>query len=442
MYCILVLGCGRSSVFLLKYLSEHASTQEMKILVADVNISEHSTQMQNIEFHVADLSNELLRQQLISQADLVISLLPPAMHASVAHDCLIYRKHLLTASYATPEILKLHFAARESGITIMMECGLDPGIDHMSAMQEIDHIKNTGGKILSFKSYTGGLPAPESCDGLWNYKITWNPRNVVLAGQGTASFLKNGCLKYVPYHRLFRTLESIHIEGIGHLQGYPNRDSLSYIERYGLQDCHTFIRGTLRYKGFCEAWDVLVQLGYTEDSYIIHNTDKLTWLELSSAFLPEYNPSYSLEHNLSNALKCEVNEHIAECIRNLGLFENEPVLHQYGSPAYFLQKRLEEKWAPPSDYVDMIVMLHELEYFLDEVVRKRSLSLIVKGDDNLYTAMAKTVGMPLAVAASMFRKGLIKKTGVLLPVDKTIYPHMLTELRMHGIRFDTKEQVI
>ena len=216
---------------------------------------------------------------------MVISLLPPHLHDKVAVHCIQHKKHLITASYVSEKMKSLNREAIEKGILIMCESGLDPGIDHMSAMQIIDEIKAKDGKIISFKSSCGGLVAPACDNNPWHYKISWNPRNVVLAGQATAQYIDDGIKKFKPYHRLFAESEKLKIKGHGNFESYPNRDSISYISTYGLDGIKTLVRSTLRKENYCSAWNALIQLGLTDDSYKIHSNEKFTYQDWLMGFL-------------------------------------------------------------------------------------------------------------------------------------------------------------
>ncbi len=269
---ILILGAGLSSSTCIKYLLDNSRENHWKIKLGDKNedlarqkIGDHPN---GSAFHF-DVENETQRDSLISDADIVISMLPARFHSLVAESCVKNRRHMVTASYVSDDIRKLDEEARKNGVLLLNEIGVDPGIDHMSAMQLLDKIRSEGGKVDVFESNTGGLVAPGSDNNPWKYKFTWNPRNVVLAGQAGARFLHNGKFKYIPYQKLFQRYEIIKILELGEFEVYPNRDSLTYQEEYGLQDISTMFRGTIRRTGFCDAWDALVQLGATDDSYLV-----------------------------------------------------------------------------------------------------------------------------------------------------------------------------
>ncbi|MEM6380651.1 MAG: saccharopine dehydrogenase C-terminal domain-containing protein, partial [Bacteroidota bacterium] len=275
---ILIIGAGRSATSLIHYLKKVCQEEGWGLTVGDLSIELALNKLGDHPGFRAitfDVHNpEQLSQEIVA-ADLVISMLPARFHGVVARACLTHKKHLLTASYLPEEIRVLDEQAKAAGVLMLMECGLDPGIDHMSAMRVMDKIKEKGGELEAFETFTGGLLAPESCmDNPWQYKFTWNPRNVVLAGTGLVKFIQEGRYKYIPYHRLFRRIEIIHIPGHGYFEGYANRDSLKYLDVYQLHGIRTLYRGTLRRPGFCRAWDIFVQLGATDDSYELEGVDQ------------------------------------------------------------------------------------------------------------------------------------------------------------------------
>jgi saccharopine dehydrogenase-like NADP-dependent oxidoreductase len=295
---ILIIGAGKSTSYLLDYLLGKAEEEKLEITIGDINpstipavVADHK----HCSVIALDIFNQTERTNAISNADIVISMLPARFHIKVAEDCVVHKKHLVTASYVSPELLALDKEVKANNLVFMNEIGLDPGVDHMSAMEVIDRIRDKGGKIILFESFCGGLVAPEHDNNLWNYKFTWNPRNVVLAGQGgTAKFIQEGTYKYIPYHRLFRRTEFFEVEGYGRFEGYANRDSLGYREAYGLQNALTIYRGTMRRVGFSKAWNMFIQLGVTDDTYTIENSEKMSYREFINLFLP-YSPTDSGE---------------------------------------------------------------------------------------------------------------------------------------------------
>ena len=439
---ILVIGAGKSSSYLIKYFQEKSTTENLHITIADVSIENAKIRANNhsnckaISFDVFNLEE---RGNLISKSDIVVSMLPARFHIKVAKDCIKLKKHLVTASYISKEMKELDEDAKENRLVFMNEIGVDPGIDHMSAMQMINRIREKGGEMLLFESFTGGLIAPESDNNLWNYKFTWNPRNVVLAGQGgAAKFIQEGTYKYIPYHKLFRRTEFLTLNGNGKFEAYANRDSLKYREEYGLQDIKTMYRGTIRKVGFSRAWNIFVQLGMTDDSYTIENSENLTYRDFVNLFLA-YSPSDSVELKLRSYLKIDQDDVMWEKLLELDIFNsNKKVEIKNATPAQILQKILMDSWTLQDADKDMIVMHHKFGYKIDGEKRQIESSLVVKGENQTYTAMSKTVGLPVAIATLKILNGKIKTPGVLLPISKEIYDPILKELDEYGIQFTEK----
>jgi saccharopine dehydrogenase-like NADP-dependent oxidoreductase len=442
MKTILVIGAGRSSSTLIKYLLTHSEPEGWKVRVGDMDAALAASKINGHPCGEAFAFNATDSEQCekeVKAADLVISMLPAHMHVEIAKDCIKYKKNLVTPSYITPEMKSLHDEAVRAGILIMNELGVDPGIDHLSAKKVLDEIQEMGGEMVIFESFTGGLVAPESDSNPWNYKFTWNPRNVVLAGQGgAAKFVQEGMYKYIPYHKLFRRTEFISIEGYGKFEGYANRDSLKYRSVYGLQNIPTIYRGTLRRPGFCRAWDMFVQLGATDDSYIMDNTETMTHREFINSFLA-YNPWDSVELKLRHYLKIDQDDPIWEKLEWLGIFENTPVGIKNATPAQVLQSILEKKWALEPTDKDMIVMWHKFGFRLNGEDREIQSSMVAVGKDQTYTAMSDTVGLPIAIATKLIMNGTINLTGTHLPLQKEVYLPILKELEQYGIHFTEKE---
>ncbi len=429
---VLIIGAGKSASVLIDYLGGLSTQGILRLTVGD--ISEELAQQKVKKYPNAsgiffDVYDEAILEKHISESNVVISMLPAAFHDLVAVECVKYKKHLLTASYLSPAITALETDAEKAGILIMGEMGLDPGIDHMTAMEIIHDIQEQGGEIKTFKSYTGGLIAPESDTNPWHYKFTWNPRNVVLAGQGVASYLKNSSKKYIPYQRLFSQLEHVSIPKYGEFEGYTNRDSLHYIELYGLNNIQTILRGTLRYKGYCDAWNVFVRLGLTDDNLIIENANKLTYAQFLKAFLPE--SDYNLKELLRE--KFELNEDTLQKLTWLEVFNDRKIMLKEGTPAQILQDLLEEKWQLEKNDIDMIVMQHQFEYELDGEMKRKLSSMAVKGTDQIHTAMAKTVGLPLGILAKLLLEDKVSLRGVHIPIMPAIYQPVLVELKDLGV---------
>lgn len=440
---ILIIGAGKSSSSLIKYLAENAQKENWQITIGDVTIEHLDRNIQGFEFLRPiqfDAFNEEQREKEISDCDIVVSMLPARFHIIVAKDCLRLKKHLVTASYVSDEISELDEEVKSNGLIFMNEIGLDPGIDHLSAMKLINEVIDSGAEMIGFESFTGGLVAPEyEKDNPWKYKFTWNPRNVVVAGQGPAAkFIQEGRYKYIPYHKLFRRTEYIDIEGYGKFQGYANRDSLKYQELYGLQHVKTFFRGTLRRTGFCRAWDMFVQLGMTDDSYIMENSENMTYRDFINSFLA-YNVSDSVELKVQHYLNIDQDSDLMEKLEWLDLFKNIKVGLKNATPAQILQHILEKKWTLDPEDKDMVVMWHKLDYILEARHIQIQSAMVVIGDNQTYTAMAKTVGLPLAIAVKLILNGVIKTPGVQIPLTKEVYEPLLEELKRYGIDFKEKK---
>ncbi|MFV0266557.1 MAG: saccharopine dehydrogenase family protein, partial [Draconibacterium sp.] len=350
---ILIFGAGRSSIFLLTYLAENALKYSWRLKVADTQESD-LVQSLGLALVLLDVHDESARDAEVNGADMVISLLPARFHKYVAQSCVKFSKNLLTASYETAELKAFETEVNEKGLFFLNECGLDPGLDHMSAMKIINQLKNDGCVIESFESFTGGLVAPESDDNPWNYKFSWNPRNVVLAGQGgPARFIQNGKIKYIPYNRLFRRTEMIDLEKFGMFEGYANRDSLYYLQKYNLQGIPTIYRGTLRRPGFSKAWNVFVQLGATDDSYYLENVENMTHREFINSFL-SYHPTDSVELKLFHYLNIPQDSEIVYTLKWMGIFDKTPIGLKKATPAQVLEHILKQKWQLQADDKDMI----------------------------------------------------------------------------------------
>ncbi len=440
---ILIIGAGKSTSYLIKYLLDKSESENLHIILGDVSaqsarklIGNHP----NAQAIMLDVFNKQSRQEAIENADIVISMLPARYHIEVAKDCIAYNKNMVTASYVSPEMEDLDKAAKSKGLIFMNEIGVDPGLDHMSAMKEIDGIRAKGGKMILFESFTGGLVAPESDNNLWNYKFTWNPRNVVVAGQGgAAKFLQEGTYKYIPYNRLFRRTEFLEVDGFGRFEVYANRDSLKYQSVYGLDKVRTLYRGTMRRVGFSRAWNMFVQLGMTDDSYTIDDSENMSYRDFVNAFLP-YSPTDSVELKFRHQLGIEQDDLIWDKLLELDIFNPHKMIElQKATPAEMLQKILIDSWTLADEDKDMIVMYHKFGYELNGKKHQIDSTMVTLGKDQTYTAMAKTVGLPVAIAALAILNGKIKTPGVQIPITKEVYEPILKELEDYDIRFKGKE---
>jgi len=421
---VLLIGAGKSATVLIDYLIAQAQKKIWKVIIADANRDQVLLKTNHSPFAEAvglDVTDDEQRSKLVQKAHVVISMMPPALHFLVAKDCVEYRKHLLTASYLDNKIKSLEEEIRHRKLLFLCEMGLDPGIDHMSAMKMLDAIKAKGGHVTSFKSHCGGLVAPESDNNPWHYKISWNPRNVVLAGKAGAEYKMDGKVIHKDYKQLFAACEKVAIDGLADLAFYPNRDSLSYMPVYHLEGASTFVRTTLRYPDYCNGWNAIVQAGLTNDadSIDIHHTNFKQW---SAPLLPF------------------VNDENKSMLEFLGFFDDGIIPATAKNSADILQHLLETKLAMQEHDKDMIVMLHEIEYEQNGVQKKINSSLVVKGEDSLRTAMAKTVGLPLGIAAKLILEGAVKMKGLHIPIRKEIYEPVLSELENFGVLFKEEEK--
>jgi len=442
---IAILGAGRSATILIHYLLETAKTNDWSIIVADSNLE---AALQKIDKHpkgkavYLDAGQTLQRQDLVRESDLVVSLLPPHLHNLVAQDCLHFGRNLVNASYVSRELQNLDQAVRQKGLIFMGEMGLDPGIDHMSAMEKIHQIREKGGRLTAFRSYTGGLIAPECDDNPWHYKFTWNPRNVVLAGQGTARYLEGGRIKYLPYQRLFKRCRTIGVDGLGEYEVYANRDSLQYREAYGLKGIPNLLRGTIRARGYCDSWDALLQLGLTDNSFTLIPSPDWTYSDLLEAYCEE-KESGSLKERIARMLGLDPASEAIAKMEWLGLFGNDRIPKMENpTPALVLEELLLRKWALRPADKDMIIMQHEFEYDLEGRSRRLVSTLVMKGSDSRDTAMARLVGLPLGIFSRLLLEGKINAPGVHIPVMPEVYKPVLAELAKFGVVFSDKEEVL
>jgi len=442
MNTILIVGAGLSSTSLIEYLLNHAEENQWQVRLADMSLELAESKIKNhvhgqaFKFDVFDKEE---RAKEVGKADLVISMLPPTMHPMLAGECVKQSKHFLSPSYISPEMQDLDKTAKTKGVLLLNELGVDPGIDHMSAMKIIDEIKSKGGELLSFKSYCGGLLAPSCSTNIWEYKFTWNPRNVVTAGQGVATYKDRGQYKYLPYQQLFGHPLKTSMPKYGDFEVYPNRDSLSYRSLYDIENIPSILRGTMRRPGFCKAWNAFVSLGCTDESYVMRNSENLTCREYIESFLPY--DERPIEERFADCLGVSVDDPIMEKFSWLDLFSDKKVGIKEGTPALILQKILEEKWTLDSDDKDLLVMQHQFVYELDGQQQKITSSMSYEGKDQKHTAMAYTVGLPMAIAAKLILQGKIDLTGVQIPIAAQIYEPVLKELKELGVYFTEHEEV-
>ena len=442
---LLILGAGRSSSTLIKEALVRAEAMGWQVLVGDVN---GDLAQAKIEGHpqgkafALDPHDTEERDRRIRESDLVISMVPAFLHAPIAEVAIRAGKPCITPSYIAPEMAALDGLAREHGVLVLNEVGLDPGIDHLSAMKVLDEIRAQGGEITSFESFCGGLIAPESDTNPWHYKFSWNPRNVVIAGQaGAATFLDGGRVRMVPPHRLFQQARSVEVGGMA-FEGYPNRDSLAYRERYGLTNAQTLVRGTLRGAGFCEAWQAFVTLGCVRDDARITWQQGVSWPVWLRTFLPAEYAGVGIREAV--AACTGASESALDKWAWLGLFDDaQGPKTTEGTPADVLQELLESAWVLEPEDRDMIVMWHRFGYTLRGENRERISALRLDGRDSTFTAMSDTVGMPMLLAAEvLLEEGGFGRTGVEAPMDRAYYDVLLPRLEAWGVRFEETDRAV
>jgi saccharopine dehydrogenase-like NADP-dependent oxidoreductase len=446
---ILIIGAGRSATALIRYVLEQAQKYNWFVTVAD---TDHAGATRKINGHPngrgtwLDATKVNDRRELIGRSDVVVSLLPAHLHLEVAHDCLKLKKHLITASYISKQMYALGDEARSRALIFMGEMGLDPGIDHMSGKQQIDQIKAKGGRLKSFKSYTGGLVAPESDDNPWHYKFSWSPRNVVLAGQGTSQYLENGKLKYVPYHRIFSQAYPIEVPKVfpnmGKYEVYSNRDSLLYRDLYDLGPIENLFRGTIRHAGYSKAWHALVKIGLTDASFPILDSEEITFHELMDSFVTNTSTTGSVKDKVAQLIGEPIDGDVMQKLEWLGLFSKKKIRMKSATPALILENLLLEKWKLAEKDRDMVIMQHELEYELGQRNYRLTSTMVMKGEDSQFTAMSKLVGLPIGILVKQVMLGKISSIGVNIPVMKEVYEPVLAELEEYGVKFIDKEERI
>jgi len=431
---IILFGAGRSARHLVSFLVEGALLGKWTVLVADTNVSHWANEyghLNHVDFIAGDAGDAKFRHKLIAHSNLVISMLPAFMHAEVVKDCINFHVHVFTPSYVSPEVNAMNERAIQEGVLVLNEMGVDPGIDHISAMEIIHRLKEQGAEITSFESYTGGLVAPASDDNLWGYKISWNPRNIILAGStGHAMYRENDKLRMVPYFKLFDEVETVVASDGVRYDAYANRNSVHYIELYGLENVQKLVRGTLRKQGYCKGWAFLVKNGFTNDDTKIPAGAFSTWEDLSQSLL-------GLNFNIKNE-----NELVANMLQEIGIFSNEPLSKDELTCAQHLQQLLERKWVLREGDRDMIVMVHKFGYTLKGKKFMLTSSMVLEGDDEIRTAMSKTVGMPIAFAVDRLFNGDFSSRGVQIPVSPEFYKPLLRDLHNYGISFvETLEEL-
>ncbi len=442
---ILILGAGKSASAIISYLLSKAEENDWHVTVADQDQSLAAYRVDGhargtaVAFNVKDAEQV---QAEVEKADIVASLLPAFFHQIVAESCLKNGKHLVTASYVAPESKALDQAFRDKDLLFMGEIGLDPGIDHLGLMKILNELKGQGAKINGVYSYTGALIHPEDDNNPWHYKFTWAPMNVVKAGQGVSMYLYKGKNKYVPYSRLFTSYREREIGDLGKFEIYPNRDSVKYLEKYHLEGVENFMRGTIRREDYCDAWDAIIRLGLTDDTYEIETQGK-TYADLLRSYLPLKNiQGNDLKKATATFLQIALDSTIMQQLEYLDLFKETPINSPAGSPAQIMCDLLAEKWKLEKGDRDMIVMLHEVDYELNGEHKRRIADMFAFGEDEEKTAIAKTVGLPAGMMVKLIAQEKTSLRGVHIPIYPEIYEPILAELEEYDIEMKERDVAI
>lgn len=444
---VLILGAGQSSPYLISYMLKQAEKYDWFVTVADYNYEAacskvcHHSKGQAVQF---DVNDEKLRNTLIEKSDIVLNLLAPPFQYLIALDCLHHSKPVISASYENERVKDLNKDAQRKGILILNEMGLDPGIDHMSAMSLIQKIRNDGGHITSFVSYGSAVPAPDVKSNPLNYCVTWNARNVVMAGETGAIYMEEGKIKMLPYSQLFNRTWAVDVEGVGTFEAYPNRDSMVYQELFQLDKVKTMVRGTLRYSGWSETWSQIVKLGIPNEFLEVPGLNKMTYRQYTEMFVPLNSNGGKLETRVANFLKISPTGGIMEKLKWLGLFDDKVIGGNVKTSTEVMQKILTEKLPLPEGKRDMVILMHKLEAeYPKEKRSKRFISTLVDyGIPDGMTTIAKTVGAPAGIAAKLILLGELPLTGTHIPTHPAIYTKVLAELETLGLTFTEKEEEI
>ncbi|MCX8160513.1 MAG: saccharopine dehydrogenase NADP-binding domain-containing protein [Candidatus Saccharicenans sp.] len=437
---VCLLGAGLVAGPLIEYLLGY---DDLELMVADLDLERARSLVGNHprgRVFQLDLQDRQALVRLLSGGEVVVSMVPYTFHPYVAEICLELNKHLVTASYVSPAMKALDGKAREKGLVFLNELGLDPGIDHMEAMRLIHEVHNSGGRVVSFISYCGGLPAPEARDNPFGYKFSWSPRGVLLAGRNEARYLLDGSEVVVPAEELFAHYKMIEIPGLGLFEGYPNRNSVSYTETYGIPEARTMLRGTLRYPGWCLKMKKIGELG------LLDITEKEWRAETYAGFMREYlglGESADLKDALAARLKLEANSEVIKSLDWLGLFSEHPLPSRKISPLDLLVSLMVDKLKYREGERDMTVLQHEIVAEYPGKRREKITSTLIDfGQPHGHTSMSRTVGLPVAIGVKLILEGRIHSSGVLTPTVAEIYQPILAELQSLGLAFKEEKNFI
>ncbi len=435
----LVLGAGLVAGPLVRYLLEQ---DDLAVTVASRTLEKAQRligQAKNGTALALDVHDEAALDRLIGDHDLAVSLLPYVYHPLVARLCVNHRKPMVTASYVKEEMRALDKAARDAGVILLNEIGVDPGIDHMSAMRVIDRIRSEGGKLTGFSSYCGGLPAPEANDNPFGYKFSWSPRGVLLAGKNPARYLENGKVVDIPGEDLFSHHWPVEIKGFGTLEGYPNRDCLPYIDTYNIHGVTDMFRGTLRYPGWCETMRNIATLGLL-DEMPRNDLTGLTFAQFMGKMIGK--PSAATANDVASFLGIPKDDPVLSKLEWLGLFSEEPLPTDVQSPLDVLASAMLPRMQYAPGERDMLVMQHQFVVEYPDHKERITSTLVDYGIPNGDSSMSRLVGLPAAIGAKLVLTGKITLTGVQIPVVPKIYEPVLAELETMGVRFAERTEVI
>lgn len=437
---ILVLGAGQSTNYLIGHILKDAPTKDWFVTVCDKNLAAAQKRVQGHPKGQAiglDINDTAARGTLIAKADIVVNMLTRPLQHTIAVDCINNHAHMLSASYEDIRIRSLEGDAHRKNLLILNEMGLDPGIDHMMGMSMIDRIGEAGGIVTSFRSYGGGLPVPEIQTNPLRYAITWNPRNVLMAGEDGAIYKEDGRIKVLPFHQVFQRTWIVDVENVGTFEAYPNRDSLAYEHVLGLKQNHTIVRGTLRYPGWSETWQNIVHLGLANETLRIPNIREMTYRELTEMFLPPFENRLKLEQQMANYLGISPTGSIMQNLKWLGLFSKEKIGLDVDTVSEVMIHLMEEKLRLPPGTPDMVILVHEIEAIYPKEknrVEKITDTMIEYGSPKGETAISRTVGLPLSLTTGLILDGKIPLSGCHIPTHPAIYKSVLAELEKEGIR--------
>ena len=430
---ITILGAGKSSYNLVSYLSKNQERIGIDIKVISNQTPKYINDFQKIDFQKIDINDNSQISKQIKSSFIVVSLLPPKLHYQIALICSSHKINMITASYLDEKIKSLEKKFKKNNCFLFMEIGLDPGLDHLSAKKDIDDL-NKKGKILGFESYTGGL-IKKNKENPWGYKFTWNPMNVITAGVDGAKYLDDGKIIDVPYDKIFSSVKNIKFKNSDLYEGYPNRDSLKYRSLYKLENVKTLKRGTLRHPGFCKSWNVLVNLGLTDDINTIKNPKLETYFDFFNYKL-NLSDFEKVKKYIKKNFLIESDSKEFKNLNWLGLFSNYKLLNRSKKASHLLMEILKNRWKLKKDDIDIVVMYHSFIYKENNHFKRKESFMKIEGKNNLETAMSKTVGLPIALLIELIIKKNLEFKGVFLPFDEFIYNPLLSKLEDNGITFN------